>query len=744
MLSGIKIIPRDQLNKADSDEEIKSSTKKEKRERKKKDKRRSSRKEREYTLDSDDDGSSSLRSGSESEEERRSTRKRKGRRKERDLEDCSSSDEYEKKKGGKKKERNELSDDGDRGLFSQREKELARKEIGLEWMLYSGRTVDNNAVRNEIEHEEPQVEEVKRTNRRELNPYLKDNGSGYPDDASPLEVGTSQLLSSSVVGDGGASWRLKALKRAREQAAREGRKLDEVVEERWGSLGHLATSVAAHRAAPSHAHLHAIKGRKRGQVESSESGTGFEMKEGTKEAQHASRDYLRDGSSRPEMRKPKQDSLHWKKNKIQNIRSEDRSLISAAISGINKFADDGSFMQSISSQRSKDVDVCISPQSSKEADILRENDVGSSLVRNSNMVPSLNTQRLSANQLAAKVMQLRMKGMHEEAEQLSKEMKTVIGKPATDSEAARQGTETNTSRYFEKQISSQRKKKEEDADLHLAQTIMRNKKYSLSGRADDEYDYDGDAPSRKQNRKKEGKHEEKKTFSKHFQTQQERCQFCFENPLRPKHLVVSIGNFTYMMLPQWQPLVQGHCCILPMQHESSMRTVDKNVWEEVRNFKKCLLRMFSAQDKDVLFIETVIDLARQRRHCLIDCIPIPYAASAKAPMYFKKAIDEAEDEWGQHEMKKVIPTSGNLRNVIPENFSYFHVEFGLDKGFVHVIDDDANFSSSFGLNIVRGMLRLPEEDMHRRRRVEPVDKQKQAVADFAREWAPFDWTKDLD
>jgi len=95
-------------------------------------------------------------------------------------------------------------------------------------------------------------------------------------------------------------------------------------------------------------------------------------------------------------------------------------------------------------------------------------------------------------------------------------------------------------------------------------------------------------------------------------------------------------------------------------------------------------------------------------------------------------------------MKKVIPTSGNLRNVIPENLAYFHVEFGLDRGFVHVIDDDANFPSSFGLNVIRGMLRLPEEDMHRRRRQEPIEKQKQAVASFAREWEPFDWTKDLD
>lgn len=41
----------------------------------------------------------------------------------------------------------------------------------------------------------------------------------------------------------------------------------QVVEDRWGSLGQLAVSAASHRAAPSHAHLHAIKNRRREQAE---------------------------------------------------------------------------------------------------------------------------------------------------------------------------------------------------------------------------------------------------------------------------------------------------------------------------------------------------------------------------------------------------------------------------------------------------------------------------------------------
>jgi len=109
-----------------------------------------------------------------------------------------------------------------------------------------------------------------------------------------------------------------------------------------------------------------------------------------------------------------------------------------------------------------------------------------------------------------------------------------------------------------------------------------------------------------------------------------------------------------------------------------------------------------------------------------------------------QAIDEAEDEWSQHNAKKLIDTSvKGLRNSIPKHFPYFHVEFGLNKGFVHVIDDEKQFNSSLGLNVVRGMLQLAEEDMYRRRRYEAVEVQKQAVANFSKEWNHFDWTKQL-
>ena len=39
----------------------------------------------------------------------------------------------------------------------------------------------------------------------------------------------------------------------------------------------------------------------------------------------------------------------------------------------------------------------------------------------------------------------------------------------------------------------------------------------------------------------------------------------------------------------------GHCLIAPIAHVVSSRAADEDVWDEIRNFKKCLVRMFGAQ-----------------------------------------------------------------------------------------------------------------------------------------------------
>ncbi|GFZ12098.1 CwfJ-like family protein [Actinidia rufa] len=811
MLSGLKFIPRDQIEKAqdedlgDSRRETRSSVKKKEKGRGKKKSSRygssdeddleriakgSRKKKKWYSSDEHSSYSTENESqscsdkdekkgwnrkrekkryddGSEDEARDRSKKKLRNRRNNYSSEDHSLSNSEDEDKDGyngrkdkhrkgskrygrkKRSERggeielmgDDLTDDGSGSHPLDNSNNIVRKEMGLEWMLRPKDSLERKPATTSDQPEEPQAEEMKKENPRELNPYLKNNGTGYPEPADGTKAGRNQLLSSAVVGDGGASWRLKALKRSQEQAAREGRAVKEVVQERWGSLGQLAVSVASRTAAPSRAHLHAINNRKKGlteeqqKVEDDQDEKVTEKNIGQESLQNMSRRH-------PNMKVPKlRDSLSWGKRKSQIMSSTDSGIISTALSSLNKFANDGSFMREITRQQKDDTGGSLGSSYSCERveseSVVLESQKASECAVN---------QGLSANQLAAKALQLRLKGKHEEAEKLLKEAENMKAKQVTLDESNRRQNERNSTRPIIHGSSLQQKKKEEDADIHLAQKIVQNKQYSMSAQADDEYDFD-DGP-RKKTRKKgawDHKSTEKVNFPKRILTQQERCKFCFENPNRPKHLVVAIANFTYLSLPHWQSVVPGHCCILTLQHESSTRAVDNNVWDEIRNFKKCLIMMFAKQEKDVVFLETVMGLAQQRRHCLVECIPLPQNIAKQAPLYFKKAIDEAEDEWSQHNSKKLIDTSEKgLRGSIPKDFPYFHVEFGLNKGFVHVIDDEQQFKSNFGLNVVRGMLKLPEEDSYGRRKQDSVESQNQAVGSFSQNWGPFDWTKQLD
>ncbi|XP_009629652.1 uncharacterized protein [Nicotiana tomentosiformis] len=776
MLSGLKFVPREQVEKAkdesldDSRKQRRKSGHKKERERKKKKKFRStssedddlekirarSKKKKWYASDDDlssySDGSG-IESSSDYERKsssRKTSKKRRskdGKSKERSRRSSSES-ESEKRKRSKKdrqirSEDDELEDnllDNDTGgSKSRNDHELVRREIGLDWMLRPKDNVDKiPEPASNCSAEETPAEEVPKVNPRELNPYLKDGGGGYPDDSKGTNTGGSQLLSTAVIGDGGASWRLKALRRAQEQADREGRKLDEVAAERWGSLSQLAVSVASGKAAPTRAHLHAINDRRRGVMDDKEAVAD------KRNQTYAKKDT---SSGHSKMRMPNsKDSLSWRKEKNQNISNADAGLIATAISSVNKFSNDGNFMREFMHEKSGDPSLA--RDSSNPRSGVSESKPDLPVYEKTSEDGTNIKPALTANQLAAKVMQLRMRGMHDEAEKLLKEAEEMKMKQTANDVSSRPPIHGSTSRYVMHDLSARQNKKMEDADMHLAQKIAQNKQYSTYGQADDEYDYD-DGPRRK-SRKKVGMENQKSLEVAHHArrvlTQQERCQFCFENPTRPKHLVVAIANFTYLSLPVWQPIVPGHCCILTMQHESATRSLDDNVWEEFRNFKKCLIMMFAKQEKDLIFLETVMGLARQKRHCLIECIPMPKEVAKQGPLYFKKAIDEAEDEWSQHNAKKLIDTSvKGLRSSIPKDFPYFHVEFGLNKGFVHVIDDETQFNSSFGLNVVRGMLKLPPEDMHQQRRKrESVETQRQAVASFIRDWQPFDWTKQLD
>ena len=319
---------------------------------------------------------------------------------------------------------------------------------------------------------------------------------------------------------------------------------------------------------------------------------------------------------------------------------------------------------------------------------------------------------------------------------------------------------------------------------------------------DDEYDNDlglemYEKRDKKQSHAKQQEKARQRRIAEYERSRQKlaSCALCLDNPQKPlKHLHVAYGNHAYLMLPASGRLVPGHCVIAPIAHCRSSRACDEQTWEEMRNFKKCLTKMFAAQGKEACFLETCVwnggggsgggdimlaqgglgsrfesssgpsvagnAVGKSRRggggasfastasassHGRVECVPIPSRVAADAPAYFKKAIDESESEWSTHAGKRCLSTAPpkGLRQSIPDNFPYFHVEFNMRGGFAHVVDDETRWNKDFGRDVLVGLLGLPENASGAKKRALPPAALKREMDAFLDAWEPVDWTKQL-
>lgn len=213
----------------------------------------------------------------------------------------------------------------------------------------------------------------------------------------------------------------------------------------------------------------------------------------------------------------------------------------------------------------------------------------------------------------------------------------------------------------------------------------------------------------------------------------ELCDKCFDSPKMEKQNIVAMGTNVYLSLPWHEVLQTGQCIISSLAHVACVTQLDEDVWHEMREFMKAITRMFAARKMDVIFFESARNLHR-RPHLQVHCVPGNFEM---APFYFKKAIEEAEGEWTTN--KKLINLSErDVRRTIPKGLSYFWVNFGMDSGFAHIIEDQNRFPNNFAQEVIGGLLNLDPKFWRRPRKVTNLIPKVKQFADW---WKPYDITK---
>ena len=220
-----------------------------------------------------------------------------------------------------------------------------------------------------------------------------------------------------------------------------------------------------------------------------------------------------------------------------------------------------------------------------------------------------------------------------------------------------------------------------------------------------------------------------------------------DQPLAP---VLSLATRVFLTLSTEPELTgtEGGAVIVPISHRTNLLECDDDEWEEMRNFMKSLTRLYHEQGREVIFYENAA--APQRRlHAALVAVPIPYDLGDTAPAFFKEAMLSADEEWSQH--KKIIDTGKRareglgkiaFRRSIAKEMPYFHVWFNLDGGLGHIVEDSGRWPKGdlFAREIIGGMVDSEPDVIKRQGRWTRSDGR---VDGFKKKWRKFDWTRVL-
>ncbi|KAL2430622.1 Pre-mRNA-splicing factor cwf19 [Exophiala dermatitidis] len=232
----------------------------------------------------------------------------------------------------------------------------------------------------------------------------------------------------------------------------------------------------------------------------------------------------------------------------------------------------------------------------------------------------------------------------------------------------------------------------------------------------------------------------------------ENCPLCYHEdtetpPIAP---VVSLATRTYLTLPTEPELSPLSAMIVPTEHHTNLLECDDDEWEEIRNFMKSLTRLYHEQGRDVIFYENAA-FPNRKPHAALNVVPLPYSLGETAPAFFKEAFLSTEDEWSQH--KKIIDTLAKakkdglgrlaFRRSLVKEMPYFHVWFELDGGIGHIVEDPERWPRGdlFAREVIGGMLGL-EPDVIKRQGKWHRGHDKR-VDGFRKVWKKFDWTRIL-
>lgn len=174
------------------------------------------------------------------------------------------------------------------------------------------------------------------------------------------------------------------------------------------------------------------------------------------------------------------------------------------------------------------------------------------------------------------------------------------------------------------------------------------------------------------------------------------CLFCEVDP----ESIVSEADYTFLVTPQ-RPISPLHFIIVPKCHEESTIECAAIVLNEIRNYKKSLIKLFAENGCLPVFIEMRRRARDSSQHVHVECFGVP-EEQVDLSMVFRKSIAEAESYWATHQA--IIECPDGLAKALPRRpFPFIHIDLWLES-FAHIIEDDRWFPPEWPSETVKKVI----------------------------------------
>ena len=231
-------------------------------------------------------------------------------------------------------------------------------------------------------------------------------------------------------------------------------------------------------------------------------------------------------------------------------------------------------------------------------------------------------------------------------------------------------------------------------------------------------------------------------------TVQKDCWFCMSTPSFERHLVVSIGDDTYLALPKG-PLNETHCLLIPIDHVSALASAPAGTLAELEQYKACLARSYAAKGLCLVAFERVVT-TRNPAHTHMQVAAVPLAAVGKASAILAREGAEAGLSFER------LPPDATFADVAaqhPTQYLYFEIHVpdpekpDAEPQVLRLLhtwpaDVDAKPALQFGQRALAAMMQLPTRE-HWRAAKAAVDEEAALTNAFRTAFEPYDFTLEL-